>query len=115
MSVANALLKRPRYASLNEDERGVTNKNSVVANKNNISANNISIYPNPASSSVSFTSNKSNCLYQISIYNIDGQLIQQFNNQPLPYNYNINNLETGLYNVIFTNKNESHNFKFIKE
>ena len=76
--------------------------------------NEISIYPNPTSNG-SFSISSSIELNSITIYNVNGQIIQEIKNPSTISNetYNVNNLSTGFYLVQLASENGSVTKKVI--
>jgi hypothetical protein len=76
--------------------------------------NNISIYPNPTSNGA-FSISSTEQLKSITVYNVNGQIIQEIKN---PYTvttetYNVSNLSTGFYLVQLASENGSVTKKVI--
>ena len=87
---------------------------ATLSSENFITTNNISIYPNPTSNG-SFSISSSVELSSITIYNVNGQIIQEINNPTTISSdiYNVSNLSTGFYLVQLASENGSVTKKVI--
>ena len=76
--------------------------------------NNISIYPNPTSNGA-FSISSTEQLKSITVYNVNGQIIQEIKNPNTvtTETYNVNNLSTGFYLVQLASENGSVTKKVI--
>ncbi len=81
----------------------------VLANKNDENTN-IKIYPNPLSNQLTIISNQS-IIRNISIYNIYGQVVKQYNNTT-DKTFDISNLQNGTYVLMIDNVSKD---KFVKQ
>jgi len=86
---------------------------STLSNSNfDATANEIFVYPNPVKSSFSLSKEA----IKIEIYTISGQLVKLFENIQLEQQFNIENLQSGIYSVkIVDNNGLSQTKKLIKE
>lgn len=87
---------------------------ATLSTENFTSLNNISIYPNPTSNG-SFSISSTVELSSITIYNVNGQIIQEIKNPTVISNetYNVNNLSTGFYLVQLKSESNSITKKVI--
>lgn len=77
------------------------------------SINNVVIYPNPTSNGTFSISNTIN-LKEITIYNVNGQIVQEIKNPTLSNEtYQISNLTTGFYLVQLASENGTTTKKVI--
>ncbi|NNF33762.1 MAG: T9SS type A sorting domain-containing protein [Saprospiraceae bacterium] len=75
----------------------------------------LNVFPNPASEYIHFTINEINEAIAVSIFNIDGALVYQFNNSSGGLiSAWINNLENGTYLIKAETSNKTYLGKFIK-
>lgn len=91
-----------------------TTQCATLSSDSFVTTNNISIYPNPTSNG-SFSISSSIELNSITIYNVNGQIIQEIKNPSTISNetYNVNNLSTGFYLVQLASQNGSVTKKVI--
>jgi len=75
------------------DFQGVANNNAVVFN----------VYPNPASETITVVANEN--IQTISIVNMIGQTVMNFNANSLKQSINISELSAGVYNIIVNSEN----------
>ncbi|MBP7102403.1 MAG: T9SS type A sorting domain-containing protein [Bacteroidales bacterium] len=89
-----------------------SNAQNIIKTRNLINEE-IKIFPNPANTQINITSNQ-NIINNISIYDINGKLIQQ----NFIYNTNcfldVNTLNKGMYFIIIKTENNNKFMKFIK-
>lgn len=91
---------------------GMTNKSKNVFN--------VSLYPNPTNNKITLLVEESaindNNHYQISIYDIQGKLLQSLTTSNVNnYEIDVQSLSVGIYNVNISTGNWTKNIKFIKE
>jgi Zn-dependent metalloprotease len=91
---------------------GMTNKSKNVFN--------VSLYPNPTNNKITLLVEESaindNNHYQISIYDIQGKLLQSLTTSNVNnYEIDVQRLSVGIYNVNISTGNWTKNIKFIKE
>jgi endonuclease I len=91
-----------------------TTQCATLSSESFASLNDVSIYPNPTSNG-SFSISSAIELNTITIYNVNGQIIQEIKNPSTIGNetYNVNNLSTGFYLVQLASENGSITKKVI--
>ena len=88
------------------------NKTTNLATTDFETINAISVYPNPTSSYFSINANPT----KIEIYGISGQLIKRFNeSRAKDFQYDVSDLNTGLYFVKISSEKGTSTVKLIKE
>ena len=75
---------------------------------------NMTLFPNPVSESLIIAGDNNNTSYQISIWNMQGQLIQQNSSYQLGDQMDVSLLENGYYSIRLSNDDESTVAKFYK-
>lgn len=88
------------------------NKQSVLS-QNTVDKNRVTLQPNPTNGTFFINTNAK----QVVIYNLAGQLVQQFNGSfDSSYTYSIDNLDRGIYLVKITDENNNQStMKLIKK
>lgn len=98
-------MNTPSYVAIDNISFGFTSVNEI-------SENNFKVYPNPSNGIISFEHPLEGG--QLSIYNMNGQLMfSSLNNETLK-TIDLSFLEQGIYTVVFTNE-KRHITKFIKQ
>lgn len=86
-----------------------------VQDKTTLNEMNVSIFPNPACDNLYVELKENINDFSIIVYNLLGQEIKREKLNQLTNKVNVSDLTNGIYNLRITNKNETANFKIIKE
>ena len=89
---------------------------SVLAVQDTQKQNGIQVYPNPTSGFVTIQNNKNTSLKKVEVYNVAGQLIQNFNvNNVNKASLDMSQLVNGTYILKINSETESNSVKVIKK
>lgn len=102
------------FVNYNEETWVYTTDIEISTNINETENNKIKIYPNPATSQISFTIPSTESIVSIKIYNQNGQIIQQII-KPDQTTINISGLIPGLYFIRIDTEANRYISKIIKE